>query len=93
MAILTVLYEYCKIVYVNFNEFMLIVMNLNFVVLFYRYRGFPDFSEYSFDLLNKRPYIANFVGTVYKGSSRESLVNLIEKNELADKVHLIYRNK
>lgn len=68
-------------------------MKLNVVVLFYRYRGFPDFSEYSFDLLNKRPYIANFVGTVYKGSSREELVNLIETNELTDKVHLIYRNK
>lgn len=68
-------------------------MKLNVVVLFYRYRGFPDFSEYSFDLLNKRPYIANFVGTVYKGSSREELVNLIETNELTDKVRLIYRNK
>lgn len=68
-------------------------MNLKFLVLFYSYRGFPDFSEHGFDLLNKRPYIANFAGTIYKGSSRESLVNLIEKNGLTDKVHLIYRNK
>uniref|UniRef100_A0A1B6FS31 Uncharacterized protein n=1 Tax=Cuerna arida TaxID=1464854 RepID=A0A1B6FS31_9HEMI len=57
------------------------------------YRGFPDFSESSIDLLSKRPYLGNFVGTVYKNSSRESLVNFIKKRKWTDKILLIERDE
>uniref|UniRef100_A0A1B6KEB4 Exostosin GT47 domain-containing protein n=1 Tax=Graphocephala atropunctata TaxID=36148 RepID=A0A1B6KEB4_9HEMI len=57
------------------------------------YRGFPDFGKNSIDLLNKRPFIGNFVGTVYKNSSRESMVNLIKRKKWTDKILLIEREE
>ncbi|GBL72956.1 Ribitol-5-phosphate xylosyltransferase 1 [Araneus ventricosus] len=46
------------------------------------YRGFPKVDPKKLDLENLRPYVCNFLGSIYPHSSREKLLNVIESNNL-----------
>ncbi|GFT71082.1 ribitol-5-phosphate xylosyltransferase 1 [Nephila pilipes] len=48
------------------------------------YRGFPKVDPKKLDLQNSRPYICNFLGSIYAHTSREKLLNVIEKNNLTE---------
>ncbi|GFQ86209.1 ribitol-5-phosphate xylosyltransferase 1 [Trichonephila clavata] len=48
------------------------------------YRGFPKVDPKTLDLQNSRPYICNFLGSIYAHSSREKLMNVIQENNLTD---------
>lgn len=50
--------------------------------LFYRYRGFPKVDPKKLDYENPRPYICNFLGSIYPQSSREKLLHIIEEHNL-----------
>ncbi|XP_044084020.1 ribitol-5-phosphate xylosyltransferase 1 isoform X2 [Neovison vison] len=46
----------------------------------YRYRNFP-LVEPSWSMLhNERPYLCNFLGTVYENSSRQALMNILKQD-------------
>ncbi|XP_073756829.1 ribitol-5-phosphate xylosyltransferase 1 isoform X2 [Callorhinus ursinus] len=46
----------------------------------YRYRNFPV-VEASWSMLhNERPYLCNFLGTVYENSSRQALMNILKQD-------------
>ncbi|KFM72355.1 Transmembrane protein 5, partial [Stegodyphus mimosarum] len=46
------------------------------------YRGFPKVDSKKLDLENARPYICNFLGSIYAHSSREKLLHVIQNNNL-----------
>ncbi|GIY97710.1 ribitol-5-phosphate xylosyltransferase 1 [Caerostris extrusa] len=46
------------------------------------YRGFPKVDSRKMDLENSRPYVCNFLGSIYPHSSREKLMNVLESNNL-----------
>lgn len=48
------------------------------------YRGFPKVDPKKLDLQNSRPYVCNFLGSIYPHTSREKLLNVIQKNNLTD---------
>ncbi|GFY56346.1 ribitol-5-phosphate xylosyltransferase 1 [Trichonephila inaurata madagascariensis] len=49
------------------------------------YRGFPKVDPKTLgDLQNSRPYICNFLGSIYAHSSREKLLHVIQENNLTD---------
>ncbi|GFU89586.1 ribitol-5-phosphate xylosyltransferase 1 [Trichonephila clavipes] len=48
------------------------------------YRGFPKVDPKTLDLQNSRPYVCNFLGSIYAHSSREKLMNVIRENNLTD---------
>lgn len=47
------------------------------------YRGFPKPSPSDLDLESERPYLCNFLGTVYSGSSREELLRVLRSGNLS----------
>ncbi|KAM8800339.1 ribitol-5-phosphate xylosyltransferase 1 isoform 3-T3 [Rhynchonycteris naso] len=48
----------------------------------YRYRHFPV-VEASWSMLhNERPYLCNFLGTVYENSSRQALMNILKQDRI-----------
>ncbi|RWS02412.1 hypothetical protein B4U79_03160, partial [Dinothrombium tinctorium] len=50
------------------------------------YRNFPNLnSNNHFSLKSYRPYFCNFLGSIYKNSSREELYNLLKKLNLSEK--------
>ncbi|XP_071961655.1 ribitol-5-phosphate xylosyltransferase 1-like [Antedon mediterranea] len=49
------------------------------------YRGFPVVQEEAIRINISRPYVCNFLGTIYPGSSREKLMNSLEGAGLDDK--------
>ncbi|KAG8227850.1 hypothetical protein J437_LFUL010705 [Ladona fulva] len=57
------------------------------------YRGFPNLQDEDIDLLSSRPYLCNFLGTVYKNSSRETLIETIKLNNLEDECLILGRPK
>ncbi|XP_060695209.1 ribitol-5-phosphate xylosyltransferase 1 isoform X1 [Hemiscyllium ocellatum] len=46
------------------------------------YRNFPIVDLNNLMLHSSRPYLCNFLGTVYKGSSREILLNVLKRERL-----------
>ncbi|XP_043944249.1 ribitol-5-phosphate xylosyltransferase 1 isoform X2 [Protopterus annectens] len=46
------------------------------------YRGFPVVKDTSLMLHSPRPHMCNFLGTVYKDSSRETLLEFLKQNGL-----------
>lgn len=56
------------------------------------YRGFPVVKDPSLMLHTPRPYVCNFLGTVYKDSSRETLLEILKQNGL-EKLCLIAARK
>ncbi|KAG8182575.1 hypothetical protein JTE90_021715 [Oedothorax gibbosus] len=46
------------------------------------YRGFPKVDSKQLDIENARPYVCNFLGSIYPHSSREKLMNVIQKFNL-----------
>lgn len=46
------------------------------------YRGFPNFQQSEVPVSNKRKFVCNFLGTVYKNSSREILINILRSNRI-----------
>ncbi|XP_015928548.1 ribitol-5-phosphate xylosyltransferase 1 [Parasteatoda tepidariorum] len=46
------------------------------------YRGFPKVDPKKLDLENTRPYICNFLGSIYPRSSREKLMKVIQHHNL-----------
>ncbi|XP_039262920.2 ribitol-5-phosphate xylosyltransferase 1-like [Styela clava] len=44
------------------------------------YRNFQNFNEEFLDLSAQRPYVFNFIGTVYDGSSRVGMMNTVHKH-------------
>ncbi|XP_046407109.1 ribitol-5-phosphate xylosyltransferase 1-like [Ischnura elegans] len=57
------------------------------------YRGFPNLQEDEVDLLSSRPYLCNFLGTVYKNSSRETLLDVVKINNIEDECLVLGRQK
>lgn len=57
------------------------------------YRGFPNIRGASVDWLTKRQYKCNFLGTVYKNSSREILVDELKSLKSSYKILLYERNE
>ncbi|XP_077983158.1 ribitol-5-phosphate xylosyltransferase 1-like [Glandiceps talaboti] len=49
------------------------------------YRGFSLVQANLPDVLQPRPFVCNFLGTVYINSSRQSLMNILEDNSFQDK--------
>lgn len=45
------------------------------------YRGFPNVRRGQIDLASSRSHVCNFLGTIYKNSSREHLVSILNKTE------------
>ncbi|XP_039616775.1 ribitol-5-phosphate xylosyltransferase 1 [Polypterus senegalus] len=46
------------------------------------YRGFPIVSPDNLLLNSERPYLCNFLGTIYKNSSRETLLSVMREKQL-----------
>ncbi|XP_055506637.1 ribitol-5-phosphate xylosyltransferase 1 isoform X1 [Leucoraja erinacea] len=46
------------------------------------YRNFPIMDLNNLMLHSSRPYLCNFLGTVYKGSSRETLLDVLKQEKL-----------
>lgn len=46
------------------------------------YRGFPKVDPKKLDIENARPYICNFLGSIYPQSSREKLLQIIREHNL-----------
>ncbi|XP_064486961.1 ribitol-5-phosphate xylosyltransferase 1-like isoform X2 [Ornithodoros turicata] len=57
------------------------------------YRGFPKASASTVDITSKRPYLCNFLGTVYKGSSREELVSVLRSDNIGKQCFVKHRNE
>ncbi|XP_054721801.1 ribitol-5-phosphate xylosyltransferase 1-like [Uloborus diversus] len=57
------------------------------------YRGFPKVDPKQLDLENARPYTCNFLGSVYAHSSREKLLNVIQKYNLTQFCFIKGRNE
>lgn len=53
-----------------------------FLLLVNRYRHFPVVTPNTQMVSTVRPYTCNFLGTVYKNSSRESLTGILKQNGL-----------
>lgn len=47
------------------------------------YRNFPKEDSKQLDLESERPFVCNFLGTVYPESSRQYLLEILEKNNLS----------
>lgn len=61
---------------------------VNSCTCFYRYRNFPV-VEASWSILHdERPYLCNFLGTVYENSSRQELMNILKQDGI-DKLCLV----
>lgn len=52
----------------------------NSYTCFYRYRNFPVMEASWSMVYDKRPYLCNFLGTVYKNSSRQELMNILKQD-------------
>ena len=63
------------------------------IIFVERYRGFPNIRGASVDWLTKRQYKCNFLGTVYKNSSREVLVDELKTLKSSYKMLLYERNE
>ncbi|XP_032893987.1 ribitol-5-phosphate xylosyltransferase 1 isoform X3 [Amblyraja radiata] len=50
--------------------------------LYFSYRNFPIMDLNNLMLHSSRPYLCNFLGTVYKGSSRETLLDVLKQEKL-----------
>ncbi|XP_064633570.1 ribitol-5-phosphate xylosyltransferase 1-like [Lineus longissimus] len=57
------------------------------------YRDFPNFQPHQINYKATRPYICNYVATVYKNTSREVLMNMMTKNQLHHKCYIKPRLK
>ncbi|XP_071438816.1 ribitol-5-phosphate xylosyltransferase 1-like [Hetaerina americana] len=57
------------------------------------YRGFPNLQEDEVDIHSSRPYLCNFLGTVYRNSSRETLLEVVKTNNLEDECFILGRQK
>ncbi|XP_074646068.1 ribitol-5-phosphate xylosyltransferase 1-like [Tubulanus polymorphus] len=55
------------------------------------YRSFPKAELTLADLETPRPFMCNFLGTVYKNSSRETLLQIINSHDLGKYCYLKYR--
>ncbi|XP_024082190.1 UDP-D-xylose:ribitol-5-phosphate beta1,4-xylosyltransferase-like isoform X2 [Cimex lectularius] len=56
------------------------------------YRHFPKYNATQVNLFKKRKYTCNFVGTVYKGSSREALRSILNHSSFKHNCLLVDRD-
>ena len=47
-----------------------------------RYRDFPNIKRSEVPIYNKRKFVCNFLGTIYKNSSREVLLDVLHAEPL-----------